>query len=148
MRGILHACQSLPRASSDQFDQKRIRVHCPVEEQNLFLLLFFTCVHLSPESKVFSNCKRKCPLGLPKVALFLFSNIMDIYNVIRNDDISGRYCRWQLIVLCFLSRWPAMCIHGDKSQQERDWVLSGECLRNPVTSWICNMKTCQALRWY
>lgn len=21
--------------------------------------------------------------------------------------------------------WPAMCIHGDKSQQERDWVLKG-----------------------
>lgn len=28
--------------------------------------------------------------------------------------------------------WPSMCIHGDKSQQERDWVLNGklifECL--------------------
>lgn len=24
-----------------------------------------------------------------------------------------------------LRRWPAMCIHGDKSQPERDWVLSG-----------------------
>ena len=23
-------------------------------------------------------------------------------------------------------RWPAMGIHGDKSQQERDWVLNGE----------------------
>lgn len=23
-------------------------------------------------------------------------------------------------------RWPAMCIHGDKSQPERDWVLSGK----------------------
>lgn len=23
--------------------------------------------------------------------------------------------------------WPAMCIHGDKSQPERDWVLNGEC---------------------
>merc|ERR1712183_863066 len=22
------------------------------------------------------------------------------------------------------TKWPAMCIHGDKSQQERDWVLS------------------------
>lgn len=21
--------------------------------------------------------------------------------------------------------WPAVCIHGDKSQQERDWVLQG-----------------------
>jgi len=20
--------------------------------------------------------------------------------------------------------WPAMCIHGDKAQQERDWVLN------------------------
>lgn len=25
-----------------------------------------------------------------------------------------------------LYRWPAMGIHGDKSQQERDWVLNGE----------------------
>ena len=24
-------------------------------------------------------------------------------------------------------RWPAMCIHGDKSQPERDWVLAGTC---------------------
>lgn len=23
-------------------------------------------------------------------------------------------------------RWPAMGIHGDKSQQERDWVLNGK----------------------
>ena len=22
--------------------------------------------------------------------------------------------------------WPAMCIHGDKSQPERDWVLNGK----------------------
>ena len=22
--------------------------------------------------------------------------------------------------------WPAMCIHGDKSQNERDWVLQGK----------------------
>lgn len=21
--------------------------------------------------------------------------------------------------------WPAVCIHGDKTQQERDWVLQG-----------------------
>lgn len=21
-------------------------------------------------------------------------------------------------------RWPAMCIHGDKAQPERDWVLN------------------------
>lgn len=25
-----------------------------------------------------------------------------------------------------LFRWPAMGIHGDKSQQERDWVLNGK----------------------
>lgn len=24
--------------------------------------------------------------------------------------------------------WPAVCIHGDKTQQERDWVLQGEIL--------------------
>lgn len=25
----------------------------------------------------------------------------------------------------FFIRWPAVCIHGDKSQNERDWVLQG-----------------------
>lgn len=25
-----------------------------------------------------------------------------------------------------LLRWPAVCIHGDKSQNERDWVLQGK----------------------
>lgn len=31
----------------------------------------------------------------------------------------------------FFCRWPAMCIHGDKSQPERDWVLTGTT--NPLT---------------
>lgn len=31
-----------------------------------------------------------------------------------------------VISLKFHFRWPAMGIHGDKSQQERDWVLNGE----------------------
>lgn len=26
----------------------------------------------------------------------------------------------------FIDSWPAMCIHGDKSQPERDWVLKGK----------------------
>lgn len=29
------------------------------------------------------------------------------------------------IYLFIFCRWPAMCIHGDKSQPERDWVLTG-----------------------
>lgn len=32
------------------------------------------------------------------------------------DDLSRRMKR---------DGWPATCIHGDKSQQERDWVLQG-----------------------
>lgn len=41
----------------------------------------------------------------------------------------------------FLFRWPAMCIHGDKSQPERDWVLSGKAfklhilLKKAITIW-------------
>lgn len=27
-------------------------------------------------------------------------------------------------------RWPAVAIHGDKSQQERDWVLKGKVTVN------------------
>lgn len=41
--------------------------------------------------------------------------------------------RWssQRVELVFFNvdlfnRWPAMCIHGDKSQPERDWVLTGQ----------------------
>lgn len=31
--------------------------------------------------------------------------------------------------------WPTMCIHGDKSQPERDWVLNGKlCLIMHTTS--------------
>lgn len=28
------------------------------------------------------------------------------------------------LFVCFCS-WPAICIHGDKAQQEREWVLEG-----------------------
>uniref|UniRef100_A0A672ZUP7 RNA helicase n=1 Tax=Sphaeramia orbicularis TaxID=375764 RepID=A0A672ZUP7_9TELE len=35
----------------------------------------------------------------------------------RCDDLTRRMRR---------DGWPAMCIHGDKSQPERDWVLSGK----------------------
>lgn len=33
----------------------------------------------------------------------------------------------QLLIICVSVhnvRWPAMCIHGDKAQPERDWVLN------------------------
>ena len=30
-----------------------------------------------------------------------------------------------LIVSYSLISWPAICIHGDKAQQEREWVLEG-----------------------
>lgn len=36
--------------------------------------------------------------------------------------------RWSNFIGFFYYRWPAMGIHGDKSQQERDWVLNGTCL--------------------
>lgn len=43
---------------------------------------------------------------------------------------SGCFCctgwSWNFFLIC--SRWPAMGIHGDKSQQERDWVLNGRFL--------------------
>ena len=42
---------------------------------------------------------------LPLVFGLLFNNYYCLYNS--------------------LNRWPAMCIHGDKSQPERDWVLNG-----------------------
>lgn len=32
------------------------------------------------------------------------------------DDLTGRMKK---------DGWPVSCIHGDKSQQERDWVLQG-----------------------
>lgn len=35
----------------------------------------------------------------------------------RADDLGRRMRR---------EGWPVMCIHGDKSQPERDWVLAGK----------------------
>jgi hypothetical protein len=29
-------------------------------------------------------------------------------------------------LMYFFHSWPAACIHGDKSQPERDWVLQGK----------------------
>lgn len=35
--------------------------------------------------------------------------------------------------------WPAVCMHGDKSQQERDYVLRGK-LSNLKKFFFCNLK--------
>jgi len=31
------------------------------------------------------------------------------------------------MLLAYVGSWPAVCIHGDKSQPERDHVLQGNC---------------------
>lgn len=52
-----------------------------------------------------------------------------------------------LILFC---RWPAMGIHGDKSQQERDWVLNGTALILTMAChwfWVCNIKWSKVLRF-
>ncbi len=33
-----------------------------------------------------------------------------------------------ITVVVLFSSWPAICIHGDKEQRERDWVLAGKCV--------------------
>jgi len=33
-----------------------------------------------------------------------------------------------------VDRWPAVCIHGDKSQPERDHVLQGICLSSSTVT--------------
>ena len=45
------------------------------------------------------------------------------------DDLSRRMKR---------DGWPASCIHGDKSQQERDWVLQGLFLFIEVNLFCAN----------
>lgn len=47
--------------------------------------------------------------------------------------------------LNFFHRWPAMCIHGDKSQPERDWVLNGMLFQ------VCYFSFCSSIifvLWY
>ena len=46
-----------------------------------------------------------------------------VYSLIKEHSYVYLHLIWRHI---FLSSWPAMCIHGDKAQAERDWVLSGE----------------------
>ena len=40
------------------------------------------------------------------------------------------HCIHTCILCCciyiFLYSWPAICIHGDKAQNEREWVMSGK----------------------
>jgi len=48
--------------------------------------------------------------------------IMFVETKRKADDLARRMKR---------DGWPVSCIHGDKSQPERDWVLSGKlwCLK-------------------
>lgn len=65
--------------------------------------------------------------------------------VCSSNNLLSRYVlKYIPVAICVLtsSRWPAMCIHGDKSQPERDWVLSGKPLRyrymfDRKLSWYC-----------
>ena len=49
-----------------------------------------------------------------------------------NNFVYMRYTVYiHIIILCccmyiFLYSWPAICIHGDKAQNEREWVMSGK----------------------
>lgn len=49
-------------------------------------------------------------------------------------DMSFVLRRMSFVYFFCCCRWPAMCIHGDKSQPERDWVLTGEWNLPPVYS--------------
>uniref|UniRef100_A0A8D3D8D2 RNA helicase n=1 Tax=Scophthalmus maximus TaxID=52904 RepID=A0A8D3D8D2_SCOMX len=53
-------------------------------------------------------------------------NILQIVDVCMESEKDHKFFPDDLILffVFFLFRWPAMCIHGDKSQPERDWVLS------------------------
>lgn len=42
--------------------------------------------------------------------------------------------RWDVSVCVVGFSWPAVAIHGDKSQQERDWVLKGQKFISAVHS--------------
>ena len=34
-------------------------------------------------------------------------------------------------------RWPAICIHGDKAQAERDWALNGDYIYFSCIAMVC-----------
>lgn len=41
-------------------------------------------------------------------------------------------------------RWPAICIHGDKAQQEREWVLEGEAISEGCSIAVIDCVECCA----
>ena len=43
-------------------------------------------------------------------------------------EVQGLMFVWCALIGIFPFRWPAICIHGDKAQQEREWVLEGNTL--------------------
>ena len=44
-----------------------------------------------------------------------------------------------------IDSWPVACIHGDKSQPERDWVLNGKFLSFHTSSVECVTVWCGLL---
>ena len=43
--------------------------------------------------------------------------------------------------LFYSCSWPAMCIHGDKHQSEREWVLGGKSFHTTNCAFIANFIT-------
>lgn len=64
--------------------------------------------------------------------VFASSLVLDYWNCSSSGLRSTKFC---------VFRWPAMGIHGDKSQQERDWVLNGEYLAVSEGMWsVCSVE--------
>jgi hypothetical protein len=76
--------------------------------------------------------------------LFLIWELCIEYNQI--FILSGRSVQ---SVVHFFHRWPAACIHGDKSQPERDWVLQGKYLwYNDVETRLMDIDARCYWAWY
>lgn len=113
-------------------------VCCVMERMTTNLLFFFRLMRLLEEimsekenkTIIFVETKKRCD---------------DLTRRMRRDGWDDLLCfavswllrlglKWREFIGFSFCRWPAMGIHGDKSQQERDWVLNGMC--SPWRSWI------------
>jgi ATP-dependent RNA helicase DDX17 len=91
------------------------------KEQKLTKLLESIMADTENKTIIFTETKRRAD---------------EIFRRIRREgcvDVSSVFCGWLVLCValavitfvCIAIRWPAACIHGDKSQGERDQVLAG-----------------------
>ena len=79
-------------------------------------------IGLSSHHRLLSSRRLSGQLRHQKTGVLAYKTLDYVFSF--KAFLTYHFLRDVMVCVCF--RWPAMCIHGDKQQQEREWVLAGK----------------------